>query len=146
MLDEIPVDPSHMQPCAITARAYDGSPRQVIGTIEVELVVASLLHQCLKYIANGVLVTVKAEETISMVRNVAVPFIEAENYRDGNLHAFKVMNTEWVPENIVVRKPEILEATKMAAKSFLKHKIPFLYDVEKGRLEWIDIIKLKAAE
>jgi hypothetical protein len=38
----------------------------------------------LKYIANGVLVTIKAEETISMVRNVAVPFIEAENCRDGN--------------------------------------------------------------
>jgi hypothetical protein len=51
-----------------------------------------------------------------------------------------------VPENTVVRKPEISEATKMAAKSFLKHKIPFPYDIKKGRLEWVDIIKLKAAE
>ncbi|XP_073264252.1 uncharacterized protein [Populus alba] len=179
MLDEMPVDPSHMQPSVMTARAYDGSPRQVIGTIEVELAVGpqvflvtlqvmdihpsysmllgrpwihsagavtSSLHQCLKYIANGVLVTVKAEETISMVRNVAVPFIEAEDCKDGNLHAFEVVNTEWVPENTVVRKPEISEATKMAAKSFLKHKILFPYDIEKGRLEWMDIIKLKAAE
>jgi len=179
MLDEMPVDPTHMQPSVITARAYDGSPKQVIRTIEVELAVGpqvflvtfqvmdihlsynmllgrpwihsagaitSSLHQCLKYIANGVLVTVKAEKTISMVRNVAVPFIEAEDCKDGNLHAFEVVNTEWVPENTMVRKPEILEATKMAAKSFLKHKIPFPYDIEKGRLEWIDIIKLKAAE
>jgi hypothetical protein len=90
------------------ARAYDGLPRQVVGTIEIKLVmgpqaflvtlqvidihlfysmllgmpwihsaivVASSLHQCLKYIANGVLVTIKAKEIISMVRNVAVPFI-----------------------------------------------------------------------
>jgi len=179
MLDEMPVDPSHMQPSVMTARAYDGSPRQVIGTIEVELAVGpqvflvtlqvmdihpsysmllgrpwihsagavtSSLHQCLKYIANGVLVTVKAEETISMVRNVAVPFFEAEDCKDGNLHAFEVVNTEWVPENTVVRKPELSEATKMAAKSFLKHKIPCPYVIEKGKLEWIDIIKLKAAE
>ncbi|KAL3609378.1 hypothetical protein D5086_000398 [Populus alba] len=108
--------------------------------------VASSLHQYLKYIANGVLVTVKAGETISMVMNMAVPFIEAEDCRDVNLHAFEVVNTEWVPKNTVVRKPEILEATKMAAKSFLKHKIPFQYDVEVGKPERINIIKLKAAQ
>ena len=34
----------------------------------------------------------------------------------------------------------------MAAKSFLKNKIPFPYDMEQGRLEWMGIIKLKAAE
>jgi hypothetical protein len=179
MMDEMPIDPSHMQPSVMTARAYDGSPRQVIGIIEVELAVspqvflvtlqvmdihpsysmllgrpwihsagavASLLHQCLKYIANGVLVTVKAEETISMVRNVAVLFIEAEDCRVGNLHAFEVLNTKWVPENTVVRKPEISEATRMVAKSFLKYKIPFQYDVEVGKPEKINIIKLKAQE
>ena len=100
----------------------------------------------MKYIANGVLVTVKAEETISTVRNVAVPFIEAEDCRDGNLHAFEVVNTEWVPENTVVRKPEISEATRMVAKSFLKYKIPFQYDVKVGKPERINIIKLKATE
>ena len=39
MLDEMLVDPSHMQPNVMTARAYDDSPWQVIGRIEVELVV-----------------------------------------------------------------------------------------------------------
>ncbi|XP_034906448.2 uncharacterized protein [Populus alba] len=179
VLDEMPIDPSHMQPSVITARAYDGSSRPVVGSIDVELAVGpqvflvtlqvmdihpsysmllgrpwihsagavtSSLHQCLKYIANGVLVTVKAEETISMVRNVAVPFIEAEDCRDGNLHAFEIVNTEWVPENTVLRKPEISEATKMAAKIFLKNKIPFPYDMEQRRPEWRGIIKLKAAE
>ncbi|XP_073263760.1 uncharacterized protein [Populus alba] len=128
MLDEMPIDPSHMQPSVITARAYDGSSRPVVGSIEHAVrkavdtfggSVTSSLHQCLKYIANGVLVTVKAEETISM---------------------------SGCPENTVVRKPEISEATKMAAKSFLKNKIPFPYDMEQGRPEWMGIIKLKAAE
>nr|XP_034900655.1 LOW QUALITY PROTEIN: uncharacterized protein LOC118038417 [Populus alba] len=179
VLDEMPIDPSHMQPSVITARAYDGSSRPVVGSIDVELAVGpqvflvtlqvmnihpsysmllgrpwihsagavtSSLHQCLKYIANGVLVTVKAEETISMVRNVAVPFIEAEDCRDGNLHAFEIVNTEWVPENTVLRKPEISEATKMGAKICLKNKIPFPYDMGQRRPEWRGIIKLKAAE
>ena len=100
-------------------------------------VVTSSLDQCLKYIANGVLVTIKAEKTISMAINVAIPFIEAEDCKDGNLYAFEVVNTKWVPENTVVSKPEILEAIKMAVKSLLKHKIPFPYDIEKGRFEWM---------
>ena len=167
MLNEMPVDPSHMQPSVIMARAYDGSPRQVLGPIEVELAVGpqvflvtlqvmdihpsysmllgrpwihaagavtSSLHQCLKYIANGVLVTVKAEEAISMMKNVAVPFIEAEDCVDGNLHAFEVVNTEWVPENTIRRKPGISEATKMAARNLLKHKIPARFGTRKKKV------------
>lgn len=39
VLDEMPIDPSHMQPSVITARAYDGSSRPVVGSIDVELAV-----------------------------------------------------------------------------------------------------------
>jgi hypothetical protein len=39
VLDEMPVDPSHMQPTVMTTRAYDGLLRQVIGTMEIKLVV-----------------------------------------------------------------------------------------------------------
>jgi len=31
------VDPTHILPSTMTARAYDGSPKQVVGTIEIEL-------------------------------------------------------------------------------------------------------------
>ena len=167
MLNEMPVDPSHMQPSVMMARAYDGSSRQVLGSIEIELAVGpqaflvtlqvmdihpsysmllgrpwihaagavtSLLHQCLKYIANGVLVTVKAEETISMLKNVADPFIEAEDCTDGNLHAFEVVNAEWVLENTIIRKPRISEATKTTAKKLLKNEIPVQFDAGKGKV------------
>jgi hypothetical protein len=33
-------------------------------------VVASSLHQCLKYIVNGMLITVEAEETVSMIKKI----------------------------------------------------------------------------
>jgi len=147
ILKEMPIDESHMKPSTMMARAYDGSPRPIIGTIEVELyvgpqmflvtlqvmdihpsysmllgrpwihaagAVASSLHQCLKYVMNGMLVTVKAEETVSMIKNVVVPFIEADDCKDNNIHAFEIVNTDWVPENTVLRRPRISEAARMA--------------------------------
>jgi len=61
--------------------------------------ITSSLHQCLKYIMNVMLVVVKTKVTISMIRNVVVPFIETYDCRDGNVHAFEILNIEWVPEN-----------------------------------------------
>ena len=40
--------------------------------------------------------TVKAEETLTVVQNVVVPYIEAERNKNENLHAFKIVNAEWV--------------------------------------------------
>jgi len=48
-------------------------------------VVTSSLHQCLKYIMNRMLVNVKVEETMFIIRNVVVPFIEAEDCKDKNI-------------------------------------------------------------
>jgi hypothetical protein len=161
MLKEMPVDESHIKPSTMMARAYDGSPRQIIGTLEVELyvgpqmflvtlqvmdihpsysmllgrswihaagAVTSSLHQCLKYIMNGMLVIVKAEETISMIKNVAIPFIKAADCKDGNVHAFEIVNTDWVPENTILRRPKIPEAIRMAIRCFLDREIPSPYN------------------
>ncbi|XP_073262695.1 uncharacterized protein [Populus alba] len=179
ILKEMLVDESHMKPSTITARAYDGSPRPVLGNLEVELYVGpqmflttfqvmdihpsysmllgrpwihtagavpSSLHQCLKYIMNGMLVTVKAEETISMVKNVTIPFLEAEDCTDENLHAFEIVNTEWVPESTVLRKPKISAAVKMAVRCFLEHGIPFQYDPITGIPKRIKPITMRAVD
>jgi hypothetical protein len=37
MLDKMPVDSTHMLPNTIMARVYDGSPKKVVGTVEIEL-------------------------------------------------------------------------------------------------------------
>ena len=41
MLREMPVYESHIRPSTMMVRAYGGSPRQIIGTLEVELYVGS---------------------------------------------------------------------------------------------------------
>lgn len=61
--------------------------------------IASSLHQRVEFIINGNLMTVKAEEALNMVRNMSVPYVEVEESNDRNLHAFEVVNVEWVPEN-----------------------------------------------
>jgi len=179
MLEEMPIDESHIKPSTMMARAYDGSPRPIIGTLEVELyvgpqmflvtlqvmdihpsysmllgrpwihaagVVASSLHQCLKYVMNGMLVTVKAEETISMIKNVAVPFIEADDCKDNNIHAFEIVNTDWVPENTVLRRPRISEAARMATQCFLERGIPFQYNPITGIPEGVNSAKMTCVD
>jgi hypothetical protein len=39
MLDQMLIDTSHIKPNTMTARAYDGTPRLVIGSMDVELVI-----------------------------------------------------------------------------------------------------------
>jgi hypothetical protein len=45
-----------------------------------------------KFIINGNLVTIKAEEALFIIKNVSVPYIEVEKSADENLHAFEVVN------------------------------------------------------
>jgi hypothetical protein len=92
---------------------------------------------------NGMLVTIKAKETISMIINVAVPLIKVENCRDGNIHAFEIMNTECVLENIILRNLKISKATRMATKCFSKHGIPFQYDPDTKMSKRINLMKIK---
>ena len=176
MLKEMPVDESHMKPSTMMARAYDGSPRQIIGTLKVELYVGpqlflmtfqvmdihpsysmllgrpwihavgaitSSLHQCLRYIMNGVLVTVKAEETLSMIKNVVVPFIEVKDCKDEYSHAFEIVNTDWVHENTMLRMPRISEVARMATQCFLERRIPFQHNPITGNPERVNLIKMK---
>jgi hypothetical protein len=56
---------------------------------------------------------------------MTVPYIEAEKSKDESLHAFNIVNTKWVPENMVLGKPVISEATRMTTKYLLKHILPF---------------------
>jgi hypothetical protein len=87
--------------------------------------VTSSLHQYLKYIMNGILVTVKAEEIVLMVRNVVIPFIEVEDCKDENNYALKIINTNWVPKNTVLKRSKISKAIRMAVICFLEHEISF---------------------
>jgi hypothetical protein len=42
---------------------------------------------------NEMLATVKAEETVFMIKNMVIPFIEVGDYKNRDIHAFKIVNT-----------------------------------------------------
>jgi hypothetical protein len=67
----------------------------------------------------------QGQEIEYMVRNMVVPFIEVEDCKDGNVHVLKIINTDWVPENTVLRRPNNSETTRMVVKCFLGCGIPF---------------------
>jgi len=92
---------------------------------------------------NGMLVTVKVEETVSMIKNMAIPFIEAKDCKDGNVHAFEIINTEWVPENMILKRSKTSEASRMATKCFLDSEIPFQYSHITKISERVNLIKKK---
>lgn len=71
----------------------------------------------------GMLVTIKAEDTISTIRNIVVPFIEAKDYGNENIHTLEIMNVKRVPERTILRRLKILEARKMTINLFFTHKI-----------------------
>jgi hypothetical protein len=49
-------------------------------------------------------VTIRAKETLAMIQNVVVTYIEAKESKDENLHTFEIVNIYWVLENSVLRK------------------------------------------
>jgi hypothetical protein len=63
---------------------------------------------------------------------VAIPCIEVEGSKNRNLHSFETGNINWVPENMMLRNLVIFEATRMAFKYFLRHRLSFQYDSISG--------------
>jgi hypothetical protein len=88
-------------------------------------------------------VTIKDEETISMIRNATIPFIEEEDGKDENTHIFEIMNVEWILENSILRKIRILEVVKMAANYLWGEIIPFQFDINTRILEHAILMKIK---
>jgi hypothetical protein len=79
---------------------------------------------------------VKGEKALSLTKNVLIPYIEVQKCKNRNFHASEVVNDEWVSENTIKRKLEILKAAKVAIKCFLKYKLPFRYDPDTKMLKW----------
>ena len=67
------------------------------------------------------------------------------NSKDNNIHAFEIVNTDWVPENTVLRRPRISEAARMASLCFLNRGIPFQYNLIIGIPEGVNLAKMKSA-
>jgi hypothetical protein len=71
------------------------------------------------------------------------PIIEAKENKDWNLHAFKIINVEWVPKNTMKRKPKISKVAKMTIKCLLKHGLTFNYNINTWMPKRINVMNMK---
>ncbi|KAK8683846.1 hypothetical protein V6N13_039892 [Hibiscus sabdariffa] len=132
-LKKLPIDNTHMKPYQNTVRAFDGTQREVIGKIEVPLMIGpseyevdfivmdikptyscllgrpwihaagavpSTLHQKLKFVIDGKLVTIKAEEDIIASISSDTPYIEVdEDAVECTFRSLELVNATFVEEN-----------------------------------------------
>ena len=108
-LQQLPVDPAMIEPSGTIVKAFDGTQREIMGDISLQLeigpttfvtefqvldiepgytmllgrpwiheagAVPSTLHQRVKFIAEGKLITIKGEEELLMSKTVTVPYID----------------------------------------------------------------------
>ncbi|KAK8649493.1 hypothetical protein V6N13_130222 [Hibiscus sabdariffa] len=132
-LKKLPIDSTHMKCYQNTVRAFDGTQREVIGKIEVPLMIGpseyevdfivmdikptyscllgrpwihaagavpSTLHQKLKFVIDGKLVTIKAEEDIIASISSDTPYIEVdEDAVECTFRSLELVNAIFVEEN-----------------------------------------------
>lgn len=82
--------------------------------------VPSSLHQKKKYIVRDHLVTVHAEEDLTVLRSPAIPYIDVENDIVPNArNAFELVQANYVAEGSVPARPKISANSMMVAKVML---------------------------
>ncbi|KAH7860261.1 hypothetical protein Vadar_011295 [Vaccinium darrowii] len=89
---------------------------KILGTVP------SSLHQSIKYIAKNHLVTVHAEEDLTLLRPPAIPFIDVENNIPPDAHhAFELVPATFVPKHAFPSKPKLSSSNLMVAKIMLEN-------------------------
>ncbi|XP_017979868.1 PREDICTED: uncharacterized protein LOC108662797 [Theobroma cacao] len=152
-LTKLPVDMSYMRTSHMVVRAFDGTTREVVGDIELQIKVGpcifevqfqvmdialsyncllerpwnhiagaipSCLHQKVKFIAEGQLISVSTEEDILAIQPTSTPYVEAvEEVPECSFRYFEFINATYVEEREVIPTPRLLVATKMGVKQIV---------------------------
>ncbi|KAK9045151.1 hypothetical protein V6N11_059040 [Hibiscus sabdariffa] len=152
-LKKLPIDITHMKPYQNTVKAFDGMQREVIGKIEVPLMVGPLeyevefvvmdikstyscllgrpwihaagavpstLHQKLKFIIDGKLVTIKAEEDIIASISSNTPYIEMdEDAVECSFMSLELVNATFVEEKKRITHFRLSRCAKMQVRQTL---------------------------
>ena len=141
----LPVDRSYMKHTHTVVRAFDGTRREVIGEIEIEIqvglctfkvefqvmdispsyncllerpwihiagVVPSILHQKIKFVTEGQLVSIAAEEDMIAATLSGAPYVEAdEKAMECSFRSLEFVNAMYVGERAKVFMPKLSENT-----------------------------------
>ncbi|XP_040955957.1 uncharacterized protein [Gossypium hirsutum] len=108
-LNRLPIDSSHMKTCQNVVRAFDGRP-----WIHSAGAVPSSLHQMLKLVSDGRLVTIKAEEDIIVAVSNEMPYVETNDESvECSFRSLEFVNAAFVPEGSKILTPKLSKTTEM---------------------------------
>ncbi|XP_052882696.1 uncharacterized protein LOC108458572 [Gossypium arboreum] len=119
-LNRLPIDSSHMKTCQNIVRAFDGTERKVMGRIERPWsrsagAVPSSLHQKLKLVKEGHLITINAEEDIIASVTSSAPYIENDEKEiECSFQSLEFVNATFIIEWGRVPMPRISKATRIS--------------------------------
>ncbi|XP_052888040.1 uncharacterized protein LOC128296643 [Gossypium arboreum] len=116
ILNRLPIDSSHMKTCHNVVRAFDGRP-----WIHSAEAVPSSLHQKLKLVADGRLVTINAEEDIIATVTSDAPYVEAnKEVIECSFHSLEFVNATFISEGNEVLVPRIFRTTRMGLQMTMR--------------------------
>ncbi|KAL4312735.1 hypothetical protein GQ457_01G014900 [Hibiscus cannabinus] len=149
-LNRLPVDKAHLRPCHTSVRAFDGTKREVVGKIDVPLLIGpttynveftlmditptyncllgrpwihaagavpSTLHQKVKFVIDGRLISVGAEEDIIASTSTDAPYIDVdENAIECTFRSLEFVNATFVVERKKISKPRLSKNTLMGVR------------------------------
>ncbi|XP_016673244.1 uncharacterized protein [Gossypium hirsutum] len=127
-LNRLSIESSHMKTCQNMVRAFDGTERKVMGRIDIPLeigprrpwihsagAVPSSLHQKLKLVTDGRLVTINAEEDIIIAVTSKASYVETnEESIECSFRSLELANATFISEGSEPKVPKIARATRMA--------------------------------
>ncbi|XP_052876264.1 uncharacterized protein LOC128282123 [Gossypium arboreum] len=133
-LNRLPVDNSHMKTCQNVVRAFDGTERKVMGRIEIPLLIGPntyevdflihsagavplSLHQKLKLVTEGRLVTINAEEDIIASVTSDAPYVGTDDETiECSFRSLEFVNTTFIIKGNKIPIPKISKTTRMGLR------------------------------
>uniref|UniRef100_A0A2N9GA71 Integrase catalytic domain-containing protein n=1 Tax=Fagus sylvatica TaxID=28930 RepID=A0A2N9GA71_FAGSY len=126
-LEKLDIDPTRVRVNSMIVRAFDGTRREVLGRdrpasrgrpwLHTAGAVPSSLHQKMKLIIGNQLVTILAEEPISIYNDGEIPYIDGCAFEEASFHSFEFVT---VIHRVAAVEPRLSRAGIMVAKEFVK--------------------------
>uniref|UniRef100_A0A2N9GHZ9 Retrotransposon gag domain-containing protein n=1 Tax=Fagus sylvatica TaxID=28930 RepID=A0A2N9GHZ9_FAGSY len=119
-LEKLDIDPTRVRVTSMVVRAFDGTRREVLGEIDLPVEperYPSSLHQKMKLIIGSQLVTILAEEPISIYNDGEIPYIDGCASEEASFHSFEFVT---VIHRVAAVEPRLSRAGIMVAREFVK--------------------------
>ncbi|XP_016681082.1 uncharacterized protein [Gossypium hirsutum] len=129
-LSRLPVDSSHMKACQSIVRAFDGTEKRVMRRIEPSYncllgrpwvhsarAVPSSLHQKVKIVSEGRVITINVEEDIIATVTGDAPYVEVDDEAvECSFRSLEFLNAMFIAEGSRILVPKISRTTEMGLR------------------------------